>query len=562
MALSGPEKKELKALKAKKKGGQVLEKAEKKRYKHLKSLKQQAAGAAAPAEAAAGEVSSSDGKKAKKSKKRDRGASDSDGGAGEPSPAKQAKGSSSSTATTATATTTAAVTGASDDDAAYRLKLGITTGKADEGAVAAPLPPCIRRFADAPFDAQVVTAMESAGFKEPTAIQAQGWPVALSGQDMIAVAKTGSGKTLAFLLPVFSRLQQEQQQSQSQSRSGPGALVLAPTRELALQIQVECERFGACAGIRSACLYGGAPAHEQKAALKRGADIVVATPGRLVDLYEQRTTGLDLGACTYVVMDEADRMLDMGFEPQIKKIFAALPAAAARQTLMFSATFPKGIRRLAAAFLRSPAETSTLFVESGEDAELKANTAVTQRIVKAQDDEKDAKLMEVLNALAADAKIICFANTKRRVEYLSKSLWGEGWGTVAIHGDKKQAEREAGLKKFVKGELPLMVATDVAARGLDIKGVTTVINFDMARDVESYVHRIGRTGRAGLTGESITFWNPDYDKECAPALCKIARDAGQEVPAFLAKFEKVKVSKANKAWAPTLIPKVLEETTA
>ena len=280
---------------------------------------------------------------------------------------------------------------------------------------------------------------------------------------------------------------------------------------------------------------------------------------------------LNLGRCEFVVLDEADRMLEMGFEPQLKEIFGELPSSrSGRQTLLFTATWPKAVRKMAASYLAEGTDEGTvgrgnvgvkgddvgegeatgavkIFLGEGPDggdgAELAANKAVSQRFVHATDDEKDKKMYDVLCELPEGSRVVAFANTKRRVENLAKTFWDFGFGTVSVHGDKKQNEREAALKKFVDNQCPLMFATDVAARGLDIKGVTHVVNFDMARDVESYVHRIGRTGRAGELGESVTFWNPDYDKECAPALCKIARDAGQEVPEWLAKYEKTKESK-------------------
>jgi len=278
---------------------------------------------------------------------------------------------------------------------------------------------------------------------------------------------------------------------------------------------------------------------------------VVGTPGRLVDIMERGS--ISLGNAAYVVLDEADRMLDMGFEPQIKKVFESVPAK--RQTLLFSATWPKSVRKLAAAFLRD-GSTTQLFVGAGADAELEANTAVTQTFVWATDDEKDKKLYDFLCTLAEkpNARVVVFANTKRRVDYLCKFFYNEGFGTCSIHGDKQQRERDEALGQFVRHEAPIMFATDVAARGLDIKGVTHVVNFDMARDVESYVHRIGRTGRAGELGESVTFWNPDYDKDCSPALVKIAKDAGQVVPDWLEKFEKTKASKAWKLENAVLPP--------
>jgi superfamily II DNA/RNA helicase len=277
--------------------------------------------------------------------------------------------------------------------------------------------------------------------------------------------------------------------------------------------------------------------------------MVIATPGRLVDMLGRQA--LSLHACGAVVLDEADRMLDMGFEEPIATIFAGLPKRI--QTLLFTATWPKAVRKMAAKFLRAT-HTRKVFMGAGEDAELEANRAVSQLFIKATDDEKDAKLYKLLCDLPEKNRVICFANTKRRVDYLARTFWDEGFGTCAIHGDRKQFERDQALRQFTTGERAIMFATDVAARGLDIKEVTHVINFDMARDVEAYVHRIGRTGRAGETGSSITFWNPDYDKECSPALVKIARDAGQPVPEWLGKFENAKAGKTWKVEKATLPP--------
>ena len=387
-------------------------------------------------------------------------------------------------------------------------------------------------FADAPFDAKL-TARLSNSFPSPSPIQSAAWPAACGGKDVIAVAKTGSGKTLAFLMPMFHRMKRH---------GGVEGLVVAPTRELAIQIQAECEKFGAEHGFASVVVYGGASAYEQKNNLKtKKPCVVIGTPGRLTDLMSQEGV-LSLSQLSVIVLDEADRMLDMGFEPQIKTIFAATPTE--RQTLLFSATWPKAVRKLAAGYLRDKEHVQEIFIgEGAADGELAANKAISQRFIEARDHEKDEHLYNLICEFPDDSRVVIFANTKRRVENLAKTFSAEGFGTVSVHGDKSQADREASLRKFVANQCPLMMATDVAARGLDIKGVTHVINYDMARDVESYVHRIGRTGRAGEIGAAVTFWNPDYDKACTPALIKIARDAGQDVPAWLAKHEKTKESK-------------------
>mmetsp|Transcript_27371 Transcript_27371/g.57439 ORF Transcript_27371/g.57439 Transcript_27371/m.57439 type:complete len:547 (+) Transcript_27371:130-1770(+) len=413
-------------------------------------------------------------------------------------------------------------------------------------------------FEETPFETPIQTALSAAGFKAPSPVQAKAWPAAISGKDVIGVAKTGSGKTLGFLLPIFHRISINNLPKGAGAASttnttstvpSPIGLVVSPTRELAMQIHKECVKFGTPIGISSACVYGGTPANQQIQELRRTKPrIVIATPGRLCDLLDRNTPPvLSLGDCHFVVLDEADRMLDMGFEPQLKQITAALPPISSRQTLFFTATWPKAVRKVASKFMRSKEETAEIFIGEGTaDGELVANKAIKQTFIEAQDDVKDKELYNFLCSLDFEtASVVIFANTKRRVDFVAKLFWQEGFSTCAVHGDKQQHERDASLRKFVSRECSILVATDVAARGLDIKGVTHVVNFDMARDCDSYIHRIGRTGRAGEVGEAITFWNPDYDKPCSPALVKIARDAGQEVPAFLQQYEK---GKASKQW--------------
>jgi len=418
---------------------------------------------------------------------------------------------------------------------AFRKKFHIFSAR--EGQ---ELPDPVQRFEDAPFSKKIRGALVAAGFSAPSAIQAQGWPVAVQGLDLVAVAKTGSGKTIGFLLPAFKAIAKAGLDDSKGQTAKPFALVLAPTRELASQIDAECQKFASFAKITSLAVFGGVPKGPQAKACRDKPQVLIATPGRLQDLMEMGAVSLK--EVQFLVLDEADRMLDMGFEPEIAKILGATPSE--RQTLLFTATWPKAVQQIASKYLKE----NHVHVNVGETEELAANKAVTQEFFKIGDDEKEVKLWRIIADMPEEGKLIAFMNTKRRVVSLQKAFWDRGFEVSALHGDKKQAERDQDLANFASGKSWLLFATDVCARGLDIRGVTHVVNYDMARDVESYVHRIGRTGRAGAKGKSITFWNEDYDMDCAPALTKVAREAGQEVPDWLQKAADKQKEAKNKLW--------------
>ncbi|KAH9602279.1 hypothetical protein KSS87_015440 [Heliosperma pusillum] len=354
-----------------------------------------------------------------------------------------------------------------------------------------------------------------AGFSAPTPIQAQSWPIALQGRDIVAIAKTGSGKTLGYLLPGFMHLKRLRNNSQM----GPTVLVLSPTRELATQILVEAVKFGRSSRISSTCLYGGAPKGPQLRELERGVDVVVATPGRLNDILEMKR--IRLHQVSYLVLDEADRMLDMGFEPQIRKIVKEIPSR--RQTLMYTATWPKEVRKIAADLLSSPVQ-----VNIGNVDELVANKSITQYVEVVSPMEKQRRLEQILRSQEPGSKVIVFCATKKMCDVLARNL-SRQFGAAAIHGDKSQGERDNVLNQFRSGRSPLLVATDVAARGLDVKDIRVVVNYDFPTGVEDYVHRIGRTGRAGATGVAYTFFS-DQDGKHASDLVKILEGANQRVP--------------------------------
>lgn len=382
-------------------------------------------------------------------------------------------------------------------------------------------PDPFQTFESVNFPRDILDEIYRAGFKVPTPIQAQAWPVALSGRDLVAIAKTGSGKTCGFLLPGLLHIQQHRKDP----RAGPIVLVLAPTRELAVQTKQEADKFGRTAGIRNTCVYGGAPKAPQLRDIQFGVHIVIATPGRLNDFLESNQ--VRLGQVSYLVLDEADRMLDMGFEPQIQKIVRNIPTK--RQTLFFSATWPREVKAIARQFVTN--HTVHVFVGAVED-KLVANKSITQHVVMVENHEKNTELARVLRSKPAGDRIIIFCTTKRTCDQLARSL-ARDFRAAAIHGDKKQSERDYVLQSFKDGRMPILVATDVAARGLDIPNVTCVINFDFPTGVEDYIHRIGRTGRAGATGEAVTFFT-SADGKHARELVQVLTDSQQVVPPKLA----------------------------
>lgn len=422
--------------------------------------------------------------------------------------------------------------------AALRASLSVSV----ESACPAP----VRSFDEAGFPPAVRAAC--AGFAQPSPIQAQAWPVLLSGRDLVGIAATGSGKarvalehgprvrlttptsprrlqTLAFLLPGFVHIA-------AQPRSGAGepvALVLAPTRELAMQTAEVAAATGAACGVRSVCVYGGAPKGPQQAALRGGASLVVATPGRLQDLHDRRVLVLVLppppresaltcarsGAVSfarisYLVLDEADRMLDLGFEPAIRAIAGAVRSD--RHTLMFSATWPVSVRALAAEFMCAPA-----MVRVGAEG-TRAAQSITQVVEVLESEARDGRLEQVLlqhlGSKQSPRRCLVFVLYKKEATRVNDWLRRRGWRCCEIQGDMPQKARTDAVAAFKSGATPMLVATDVAARGLDIPGVELVLNYSFPLTIEDYVHRVGRTGRAGATGCAHTFFcNQD---KCAP----------------------------------------------
>lgn len=382
------------------------------------------------------------------------------------------------------------------------------------------IPHPIRNWKEYNLPPHIVEVIDNCGYKDPTPIQRQAIPIGLQNRDIIGVAETGSGKTAAFLIPLLvwiTTLPKDERIEDSDQ--GPYAVILAPTRELAQQIEEETLKFGKPLGIRTVAVIGGISREDQGFRLRMGCEIVIATPGRLIDVLENRY--LVLGRCTYVVLDEADRMIDMGFEPDVQKILEYIPVTNQkpdtdeaedpekmkmnfemgkhkyRQTVMFTATMPAAVERLARNYLRRPA---VVYIGSAG----KPHERVEQKVLLMGEGEKRKRLLDVL-ARGFEPPIIIFVNQKKGVDVLAKSLEKMGYNACTLHGGKGQEQREFALSNLKAGAKDILVATDVAGRGIDIHDVSMVLNYDMAKNIEDYIHRIGRTGRAGKSGVALTF---------------------------------------------------------
>ncbi|UQA63488.1 DEAD/DEAH box helicase [Polyangium aurulentum] len=346
-------------------------------------------------------------------------------------------------------------------------------------------------FAALGLSAPLVRAVQQEGYEKPTPIQTQAIPDALQGRDLLGCAQTGTGKTAAFVLPMLQRL------AATPRTGGIRALVLTPTRELAAQICERVSAYGQHLGLRHAVIYGGVGQRAQEIALSRNPDLLVATPGRLLDLMQQGFIRLD--RVSILVLDEADRMLDMGFIHDVRRIIATVPKA--RQTLLFSATMPREIGALADSILIDPVRVSVSPQRTAADT-------VEQSVFYVEKEGKRALLEKLLRGQGVERTLV-FTRTKHGANRVSEQLVRAGIDSAAIHGNKSQSARERALERFRAGSLPVLVATDLAARGIDVEGVSHVINYDLPNVPESYVHRIGRTGRAGASGSAISFCNTE-----------------------------------------------------
>jgi ATP-dependent RNA helicase RhlE len=352
--------------------------------------------------------------------------------------------------------------------------------------------------------ADILRAISEQGYRVATPIQAQAIPVVMQGRDVMGAAQTGTGKTAGFSLPIIQRLLQFASTSTSPARHPVRALMLTPTRELADQVYDNVAKYAKHTALRSAVVFGGVDMQPQTAELRRGVEILVATPGRLLDHVQQKT--VNLSQVQMLVLDEADRMLDMGFLPDLQRILNLLPAQ--RQTLLFSATFSNDIKKLAASYLRDP-----ITIEVARSNSASAN--VTQQVFMVPEAHKQAAVVHLLKQRAEQGlpkQCIVFTNSKLGCSRLARQLEREGINASAIHGDKTQSERMQTLEGFKQGTIDALVATDVAARGLDIADMPCVINFDLPYNAEDYVHRIGRTGRAGASGDAMSLCAPGDER--------------------------------------------------
>ncbi|KAI9144328.1 P-loop containing nucleoside triphosphate hydrolase protein [Paraphysoderma sedebokerense] len=381
------------------------------------------------------------------------------------------------------------------------------------------------------------------GYTAPTPIQCQAIPAIMSGRDVIGVAKTGSGKTIAFLLPMFRHIKD---QRPIEPMEGPISIIMTPTRELAMQIYKEAHQFCKVLGLRAVCAYGGSPIKDQIADLKRGAEIIVCTPGRMIDLLcanSGRVT--NLRRVTYLVLDEADRMFDMGFEPQVMKIVNNTRPD--RQTVLFSATFPRQMEALARKILKRPLEISV----GGKSVVCQD---VAQQVEVREDSTKFVRLLEILGQWfekEPDTRALIFVDRQDAADNMLTNLLRRGYPCMSLHGGKDQMDRASTISDFKAGIVPVLIATSIAARGLDVKGLNIVINYDCPNHMEDYVHRVGRTGRAGNKGTAYTFITPDQERY-APDILQALKQSKTPIPEELQKMtdkfrEKVKTGEAQRA---------------
>jgi len=406
-------------------------------------------------------------------------------------------------------------------------------------ATGSDVPNGIEDFTQVKLTEIIAANIEMARYTKPTPVQKNALPIILAKRDLMACAQTGSGKTAAFLVPILNHIFEAGPAPESQNggyggskrKQFPLALVLAPTRELATQIFDESRKFAYRSRVRPCVVYGGAHVGDQMRDLDRGCHLLVATPGRLVDMLDRGKISLEF--CKYLVLDEADRMLDMGFEPQIRRIVEKdnMPPTGERQTLMFSATFPKEIQMLARDFLHD-----YIFLAIGRVGSTSEN--ITQKIVWVEEHDKRDFLLDLLSAagLAKGGEdpslTLVFVETKKGADQLDEFLYTQGFPVTSIHGDRTQREREDALKAFRSGKTPIIVATAVAARGLDIPNVKHVINFDLPSDIEEYVHRIGRTGRMGNLGLATSFFN-EKNRNLTKDMVELILESSQELPGWL-----------------------------
>ncbi|KAG8622990.1 hypothetical protein KVT40_007966 [Elsinoe batatas] len=414
------------------------------------------------------------------------------------------------------------------------------------------IPNPMRSWKESSLPQRLLDIVDMAGYKDPSPIQRAAIPIAMQSRDLIGVAVTGSGKTAAFILPLLVYISELPPLDEVNKMDGPYAIILAPTRELAQQIELEAKKFATPLGFTCVSLVGGHSIEEQAYNMRDGAEIIIATPGRLVDCIERRV--LVLSQCCYIIMDEADRMIDMGFEEPVNKILSALPVSnekpdtdAAedsramssflsgrdryRQTMMYTATMPVAVERIARNYLRRPA-----IVTIGNLGE--AVDTVEQRVEMVQgEDKRKKRLAEILQSRQFAAPIIVFVNIKRNCDAIARDIQRMGFSSVTLHGSKTQDQREAALQGLKEGKYEVLVATDLAGRGIDVQDVSLVVNFNMAPSIEAYTHRIGRTGRAGKSGVAITFLGQE-DQDVMFDLRKMIQSSSiSKVPEELRKHE-------------------------